>query len=274
MAVLPIVTPPFVIALALVVLFGRTGLITSWLNTLFDLPRTRWIYGLTGVTLAQLLSFTPIAFMILSGALAAVSPSLEEAAQTLRASRARVFRTVTWPLLRPALANSLPARLRRKPGRLRQPGRARRQLRGAVDQDLLRRGRRAARARPRCRAGHRAAGLHARRLLAAAALARQGELCQRQRQGRLGAAGAVAGWLAPRLRRFCDGLDRLHAGLLCRDPRRRLRQGHRPRRHDAGDRALQGRLCDRVARRRAGLRRLGVEQLSSPPSKWRRSPRR
>ncbi|HET9978416.1 MAG TPA: iron ABC transporter permease [Burkholderiaceae bacterium] len=106
MAVLPIVTPPFVIALALVVLFGRTGLVTSWLNELFDLPRTRWIYGLTGVTLAQLLSFTPIAFMILHGALAAVSPSLEEAAQTLRASRARVFRTVTWPLLRPALANS------------------------------------------------------------------------------------------------------------------------------------------------------------------------
>ena len=70
MAVLPIVTPPFVIALALVVLFGRTGLVTTWLNTLFDIPRTRWIYGLTGVTLAQLLSFTPIAFMILSGALA------------------------------------------------------------------------------------------------------------------------------------------------------------------------------------------------------------
>ena len=44
--------------------------------------------------------------MILHGALAAVSPALEEAAQTLRASRGRVFRTVTWPLLRPALANA------------------------------------------------------------------------------------------------------------------------------------------------------------------------
>jgi iron(III) transport system permease protein len=106
MAVLPIVTPPFVIALALVVLFGRTGLVTTWMNEWFGVPRTRWIYGLTGVTLAQMLTFTPIAFMILHGALAAVSPSLEEAAQTLRASRARVFRTVTWPLLRPALANA------------------------------------------------------------------------------------------------------------------------------------------------------------------------
>jgi len=106
MSILPIITPPFVIALALVVLFGRTGLVTGWLSAAFGIPRTRWIYGLPGVTLAQLLAFSPIAFMILHGALAAVSPSLEEAAQTLRASRARVFRTVTWPLLRPALANA------------------------------------------------------------------------------------------------------------------------------------------------------------------------
>ena len=106
MSILPIITPPFVIALALVVLFGRTGLVTGWLSAGFGIPRTRWIYGLPGVTLAQLLSFSPIAFMILHGALTAVSPALEEAAQTLRASRGRVFRTVTWPLLRPALANA------------------------------------------------------------------------------------------------------------------------------------------------------------------------
>ncbi len=106
MSILPIVTPPFVIALALVVLFGRTGLVTGWLDTWFGIPRSRWLYGLPGVTIAQLLTFSPIAFMILHGALGAISPALEEAAQTLRASRWRVFRTVTWPLLRPALANA------------------------------------------------------------------------------------------------------------------------------------------------------------------------
>ncbi|MEO8305837.1 MAG: iron ABC transporter permease [Betaproteobacteria bacterium] len=106
MSILPIITPPFVIALALVVLFGRTGLVTGWLSAGFGIPRTRWLYGLPGVTIAQLLSFSPIAFMILHGALSAVSPALEEAAQTLRATRGRVFRTVTWPLLRPALANA------------------------------------------------------------------------------------------------------------------------------------------------------------------------
>ncbi len=106
MSILPIVTPPFVIALALVVLFGRTGLVTGWLDTMFGIARSRWLYGLPGVTLAQLLTFSPIAFMILYGALTAISPALEEAAQTLRATRGRVFRTVTWPLLRPALANA------------------------------------------------------------------------------------------------------------------------------------------------------------------------
>jgi iron(III) transport system permease protein len=106
MSVLPLITPPFVIALALIVLFGRTGLVTGFLSETFGLPRTRWIYGLPGVALAQVLSFTPIAFLLLQGALNAVSPALEEAAQTLRASRWRVFHTVTLPLLRPALANS------------------------------------------------------------------------------------------------------------------------------------------------------------------------
>jgi len=106
MSILPIVTPPFVIALALVVLFGRTGLVTTWLDACCGIPRSRWLYGLPGVTIAQLLTFSPIAFMILYGALSAISPALEEAAQTLRGSRGRVFRTVTWPLLRPALANA------------------------------------------------------------------------------------------------------------------------------------------------------------------------
>src|SRR4029077_19054461 len=87
MSILPIITPPFVIALALVVLFGRTGLVTGWLSTAFGVPRSRWIYGLPGVALAQLITFSPIAFMLLHGALTAVSPALEEAAQTLRATR-------------------------------------------------------------------------------------------------------------------------------------------------------------------------------------------
>jgi iron(III) transport system permease protein len=106
LSILPIITPPFVIALALIVLFGRTGVVTGWLEWFFDIPRSRWIYGLPGVLISQLLSQTPVAFMILIGVLDGISPTLEEASQTLRASRWATFRTVTWPLMRPGLANA------------------------------------------------------------------------------------------------------------------------------------------------------------------------
>ncbi len=106
MTVLPIITPPFVIGLAVILLFGRAGLVSTFLYEWFDVPRSRWIYGLSGVFLAQLLAFTPIAFLVLIGVVQGIAPSLEEAAQTLRASRWATFRTVTWPLLRPGLANA------------------------------------------------------------------------------------------------------------------------------------------------------------------------
>ncbi len=104
MSVLPIITPPFVIGLAVILLFGRAGAVSTLLFDWFDIPRTRWIYGLPGVALAQLLAFTPIAFLVLLGVVQGISPSLEEASQTLRARGWTTFRTVTLPLLRPGLA--------------------------------------------------------------------------------------------------------------------------------------------------------------------------
>jgi iron(III) transport system permease protein len=106
LSLLPIITPPFVIGLALILLFGRAGMVTNFLAQHAGIPRSRWIYGAWGITIAQVLAFTPIAFMILAGVLQGVSPTLEEAARTLRASPWRTFRTVTWPLVRPGLANA------------------------------------------------------------------------------------------------------------------------------------------------------------------------
>ncbi|MBV8914068.1 MAG: iron ABC transporter permease, partial [Acetobacteraceae bacterium] len=106
MSILPVITPPFVIGLALILLFGRNGIVTTFLSDWLDLPRSRWLYGLPGLVIAQLLAFTPIAYLVLLGVLSGVSPSMEEAAQTLRAGRWRTFRTVTWPLIRPGLANA------------------------------------------------------------------------------------------------------------------------------------------------------------------------
>lgn len=106
LTVLPIITPPFVIGLAIILLFGLSGSVTQFVADALGLQPTRWIYGLPGIFIAQLLSFTPIAFLVLIGVVEGVSPSMEEAAQTLRASKWQTFRTVSLPLMRPGLANA------------------------------------------------------------------------------------------------------------------------------------------------------------------------
>jgi len=106
LSVLPIITPPFVIGLALILLFGRTGALSNALWEWFGIPRSRWIYGLPGILIAQLLAFAPIAFLVLIGVVQGISPTLEEASQTLRAKGWTTFRTITLPLMRPGLANA------------------------------------------------------------------------------------------------------------------------------------------------------------------------
>ncbi len=106
LTVLPIVTPPFVIGMGLILVFGRAGIANQLLEWAFGLEPSRWIYGLPGVLLAQLFAFTPVAFLVLVGVVEGVSPTLEEAAQTLRADAARTFHTVSLPLMRPGIANA------------------------------------------------------------------------------------------------------------------------------------------------------------------------
>lgn len=106
LTVLPIITPPFVIGLAVILLFGRAGAVTQFLDWSFGIEPSRWIYGLPGILFAQLLAFTPIAFLVLIGVVEGVSPSMEEAAQTLRADAWKTFTTVSLPLMRPGLANA------------------------------------------------------------------------------------------------------------------------------------------------------------------------
>src|SRR5207249_6950650 len=106
LSVLPMITPPFVVGLALIMLFGRAGAVNAVLEHAFGIVPTRWIYGLPGVWLAQTLALTPVAYLVLVGVVEGISPTLEEAAQTLRASRLRTFATVTLPLMAPGLANA------------------------------------------------------------------------------------------------------------------------------------------------------------------------
>ena len=106
LTVLPIITPPFVIGLSLILLFGVSGVVTQFVAELLAVPPGRWIYGMSGIWLAQMLAFTPIAFLVMIGVVEGISPSMEEAAQTLRADSWKTFTTVSLPLMRPGLANA------------------------------------------------------------------------------------------------------------------------------------------------------------------------
>lgn len=105
-SILPIVTPPFIVGLGVTLMLGRSGYITELMVEWFGLQKTNWLYGFTGIWLAQVLAFAPMSFMILDGALKSLHPSLEEASYTLKANRYQTFFGIILPLLKPALANS------------------------------------------------------------------------------------------------------------------------------------------------------------------------
>jgi iron(III) transport system permease protein len=101
-AMLPMISPPFAVALSIILLFGSRGFIT---NTLLGL-RDSNIYGFKGLILVQPLSFFPIAYLLLVGMLKSIDPAIEDAARDLGASRWQTFRRVTAPLVIPGIANS------------------------------------------------------------------------------------------------------------------------------------------------------------------------
>ena len=106
LTLLPIITPPFVIGLALILLLGRNGALTNFVAGWLGIAPGRWVYGFFGVWLSQVLAYTPIAFMVLIGVVEGVSPSVEEASQTLGASRWQTMYRVSLPLMKPGLANA------------------------------------------------------------------------------------------------------------------------------------------------------------------------
>jgi len=99
---LPLVSPPFTTAIAMIFSFGPRGLITYELLGLKGVT----VYGLTSTLFSEILTYFPIAYLTLRPLLAAIDSNLEGMALSLGASRARVFRTVTLPLCVPGLANA------------------------------------------------------------------------------------------------------------------------------------------------------------------------
>jgi len=96
-ATFPMVSPPFVVALACILLFGRSGFFAGAIGN---------IYGLTGLVIVEVIAYSPTAFLALVGVLQAIDPALEEAAMDCGASRLKIFRTIILPLATPGLVSA------------------------------------------------------------------------------------------------------------------------------------------------------------------------
>lgn len=96
---LPIVSPPFIVALSYILLFGVQGIVTKGLLGLqVD------IYGRLGLWIVQTVTFFPYAYSVIYGVIRSISTNLEYAAYNMGATRWQVFRDVFFPLCRPGIA--------------------------------------------------------------------------------------------------------------------------------------------------------------------------
>ncbi len=106
LALLPTVSPPFALALSMILLFGRNGLITrKLLGIEFEMGMND-IYGLDGLVIVQTITFFSVSYLILKAMLERLNPAMEEAGASLGAGRFHLFRTITLPLLIPGIAGS------------------------------------------------------------------------------------------------------------------------------------------------------------------------
>ncbi len=106
LTLLPTISPPFAIAIATILLFGRSGLVTRQFLGIRFVQGMNDIYGIDGLVFVQIITFFPVAYLIIRAMLERLDPSIEEAALSLGASKFHIFRTVTLPLLIPGLAGS------------------------------------------------------------------------------------------------------------------------------------------------------------------------
>jgi iron(III) transport system permease protein len=100
--ILPLLSPPFVVAAAYVILFGPRGLISYGV-----FGQTLNIFGLGGIWGVQTIAFFPFAYQLIADVLSRSDARLEQAARNLGAGPWQVFRTVTLPLSRPGLGAAI-----------------------------------------------------------------------------------------------------------------------------------------------------------------------
>jgi iron(III) transport system permease protein len=100
MSLLPLISPPFLVSLAFILLFGRNGVVTRALGVDWS------IYGFHGIVIAQVFTFLPQAYILLANVLGNIDVSLEEAAENLGAGLLTTLSKVTLALARPGLASA------------------------------------------------------------------------------------------------------------------------------------------------------------------------
>lgn len=101
LVLLPMVLPPTVGGVALLLAFGRRGLLGPWLEDAFGITLP---FHTSGAVLAATFVAMPFLIISLEGALGGLRPRYEETAASLGASPVRVFLTVTLPMVAPGLA--------------------------------------------------------------------------------------------------------------------------------------------------------------------------
>ena len=99
MATLPILSPPFILSLSIIFLFGKQGFITK---TLLGITGNN-VYGMGSLVVVQVMSFFPIAYLTLSGILSSIDASVEDEACNMGAGRWKTFWSVTFPLSLPGI---------------------------------------------------------------------------------------------------------------------------------------------------------------------------
>lgn len=100
---LPVIAPPFIVAISCIMLFGRNGIIVKYFLGGHE-PFS--IYGFWGLLLTETLAYFPTAYMVMKGTFAAIHPTFEEASRSLGASRFRTFWKITVPLALPGILSS------------------------------------------------------------------------------------------------------------------------------------------------------------------------
>jgi iron(III) transport system permease protein len=100
--ILPLLSPPFVVAASYLLLFGPRGIVTYGV-----FGQSPIIFGLFGIWGVQTIAYFPFAYQLIADVLSRSDARMEQAARNLGAGPWRVFRTVTLPLSRPGLGAAI-----------------------------------------------------------------------------------------------------------------------------------------------------------------------